>query len=424
MAIMLCGGMLHCVGTRCSGARYRLPRCARALSSGAGAGPSTSAAPARKPPRRVWPILAAGAATAAMAAWGYTAWERERGSVKPEVTRFGTLLLDHVHALPEQHDGKFSPNEAPTHRHLRISAAAPLDVPDEVRAPHPPMDPDSELKHRLSIYSYYVKEPSLQIERAYTPIGMLSRTEPTILDFVVKRYADGEMSRFLHRLRPGAQVAIRGPVPTWTLPAGKIPDEVVLIVGGTGVTTAHQLLTNVLDAPSLAQRTPPRFRVLYAAQTPDSLQLVPELLRLRDEHPDLVQLALWVEHIQQTSGTLNSVHTRSLPGTLRPVEETGSWGSWLRKSLGFAGSPRQWEFIPQSDAGAPPVAVTRGRIERDDVEHWVGRSGDTSRVLLVCGPDGFIEAVAGPKGRDQVSQGPLRGILAGLGYASEQVVKL
>lgn len=422
---MLCGGMLHRAGTRCSALRYHLLLSARSLSSGAGTAPSTSAAPARKPPRRVGPTLAAGAAAAALAVLGYTAWKGEQGSVNPEMTRFGTLLLDHVHALPGEHSAKFFSEETPTHRHLRVSAAAPLSVLDEVRAPHPPTDPDSELKHRISIYSYYVKEPSLQIERAYTPVGMLSRTEPTILDFVVKRYADGEMSRFLHKLLPGAQVALRGPVPTWTLPAGDIPDEVVLIVGGTGITTAHQLLTNVLDAPGLAQRVPPRFRVLYAAQTPDSLQLVPELLRLRDEHPDLVQLALWVESIRQTSGMLNSVHAQSLPGSLQPVEDARSWGSWVRKGLGISGSPRYWEFVPQDGVGGTPVAVTRGRIERDDVEHWVGRSGDgTSRILLVCGPDGFIEAVAGPKGRDQVSQGPLCGILAGLGYASEQVVKL
>ena len=58
-----------------------------------------------------------------------------------------------------------------------------------------------------------------------------------------------------------------------------------------------------------------------------------------------------------------------------------------------------------------------------DVATWIGRTG-ADRLVFVCGPNGFISAVAGPKDRDMVSQGPLGGMLAELGLRAEEVVKL
>jgi cytochrome-b5 reductase len=48
---------------------------------------------------------------------------------------------------------------------------------------------------------------------------------------------------------------------------------------------------------------------------------------------------------------------------------------------------------------------------------------ERNTAILVCGPDGFIASVAGPKGVDD-SQGRLGGILQKLGYAEDQIYKL
>lgn len=115
-----------------------------------------------------------------------------------------------------------------------------LEVPKSVLPPAFTGDPAAR-----PILSLYVKEPSLQIQRPYTVRLFLSRSIPSLssrgrlticqrgsrlqpltatsfdptgpaeLDLVVKRYPDGEMSRYIHRLRPGSELDIRGPSVTW-----------------------------------------------------------------------------------------------------------------------------------------------------------------------------------------------------------------
>lgn len=120
--------------------------------------------------------------------------------------------------LPRDGAAAFDARELAVHRLVQVQAQGDLPTP-----------PSDTLRSRLAIYSYYVKEPALQVERAYTPLAMLARGEASALTFLVKRYTDGEMSRYLHRLRPGASVSLRGPVPTWTLGDAPMPKEIVMV---------------------------------------------------------------------------------------------------------------------------------------------------------------------------------------------------
>ena len=51
---------------------------------------------------------------------------------------------------------------------------------------------------------------------------------PDEVQLLVKRYDSGEMSRWMHRLRVGDDVRVRGPVITWDYREGAL-DEVVLV---------------------------------------------------------------------------------------------------------------------------------------------------------------------------------------------------
>lgn len=68
----------------------------------------------------------------------------------------------------------------------------------------------------LSISSISIAQPHIQIERSYTPLQSPEQADfEGKLDLLVKRYADGEMGRYLHGLTVGEGVEVRGWIKSW-----------------------------------------------------------------------------------------------------------------------------------------------------------------------------------------------------------------
>lgn len=79
------------------------------------------------------------------------------------------------------------------------------------------------------ILSVHMKEPSLQIERPYTPLyvdGVCGPRGKEPIDFMIKKYPDGELGKYAHRLQAGEGVELRGPHVTWQ---DKQVDNLVLV---------------------------------------------------------------------------------------------------------------------------------------------------------------------------------------------------
>lgn len=72
------------------------------------------------------------------------------------------------------------------------------------------------------LQALYVQQPELQIQRAYTPLDVecFSQDGPAAshIRLLVKRYKDGEVSSYIHQLKAGDELFVRGPVRTCTLP--------------------------------------------------------------------------------------------------------------------------------------------------------------------------------------------------------------
>ncbi|KAK0541852.1 hypothetical protein OC845_006873, partial [Tilletia horrida] len=188
-----------------------------------------------------------------------------------------------------------------------------------IRAPVPATNSSSYSDlDSFRIESVYMKEPALQIERAYTPLrrpGNPAPLDPPIslanantapgetLELLIKRYPDGEISRYASTLRAGDVVELRGPNVTWSLErdhpglrgqardgSDLDPPTILMLVGGTGITTAHQLLHSLKgrrraalpagESESAPTPTLARVQTLYAARTPSSFLLLPELTAL------------------------------------------------------------------------------------------------------------------------------------------------
>jgi cytochrome-b5 reductase len=64
------------------------------------------------------------------------------------------------------------------------------------------------------IWSVFIKDDDIQVERPYTPLDGVD--EDGNMKFWIKRYDHGEVSRWLHSKKVGETIEIRGPLKTWT----------------------------------------------------------------------------------------------------------------------------------------------------------------------------------------------------------------
>ncbi|KAJ3365978.1 hypothetical protein GGF32_007478 [Allomyces javanicus] len=226
-------------------------------------------------------------------------------------------------------------------------------------------------------FFFNVKNTDLVVARSYTPvhIDVQNRT----MDLLVKRYKVGETSKWIHRRAVGDEIEVNGPLREWTLPApsevpalrdAKDPPTLAMIAGGTGVTPFIQILESALGH----------------SMSPDP----------------------------------TAAHTRP------PASDAAA--AWPCFSLVYAAPENDLLAKQQLDALAAKFPdrvsvhyVTSGRqaLTADALRDALPAPGQG--MVLVCGPDGLINHVAGRRGWD--SQGPLGGLLAQLGYRANEVYK-
>ncbi|KAI0296348.1 ferredoxin reductase-like C-terminal NADP-linked domain-containing protein [Multifurca ochricompacta] len=200
--------------------------------------------------------------------------------------------------------------------------------------------------------------------RAYTPISSPEHEGELVL--LIKKYENGVISKYVHeRLKPGDTLAIKGPIPKFPYKANEF-EHVALIGGGSGITPLYQLLSHALKDPT----NQTRFTLLYANVSEADILLRDELSVLEREHPDRLRV----------------VHTLD-----QPSSSTGWTGA-----VGYVSRELVKTHVPPADLG-------------DKIK------------VLVCGPPGQVNAVAGKK--DGPKQGQIGGILKELGYTEDQVFK-
>lgn len=247
------------------------------------------------------------------------------------------------------------------------------------------------------VWSVEVKQPQLQIARAYTPlppVKMMEESEGAWMNrsknlrFLIRQEPMGEVSGYIHGLSEGAKVEVRGPHPVVVLPSDV--REVVFLAGGTGIAPALQVayaLSRRAATGATSPSRPVRMSILWSSRT-------------RDDMGD------------NTGAEVGSFQDRyaSMTGQLQAIEGAS------RSSEGFRLSTRC--FIDEE----------KTFLDVKDIGSSLASSGgpDGHRLILVSGPDGFVSHVAGPKvlHNGVEAQGPLKGLLSRLNLAGWQVWKL
>ncbi|KAF9645440.1 cytochrome-b5 reductase [Thelephora ganbajun] len=198
--------------------------------------------------------------------------------------------------------------------------------------------------------------------RPYTPI---SRSDtPGELALLVKKYENGLASKYIHGLKPGDKLAIKGPIPKFPYKDNEF-EEVGMIAGGTGITPMYQILIHALTKPD--NKT--KFKLIFANTSEKDILLKEELDALKKKYPQ----------------------------TFDVVYIVGSAGPGWNGPVGYI-TP---ELIKQNIA--PPSLGNKVKV-------------------LVCGPPGQVKAISGQK-LNPTDQGPLAGTLRDLGFDETQVFK-
>ncbi|KAJ6520194.1 cytochrome-b5 reductase [Mycena sanguinolenta] len=194
--------------------------------------------------------------------------------------------------------------------------------------------------------------------RPYTPISAADNTGE--LAFLVKKYETGVMSKYIHTLKPGDSLKVKGPISKFPYKENEF-DEVALIGGGSGITPLYQVLTHALSSPANTTK----FKLLFSNVTEEDILMREDLDALAKKHPKHLELVYLLD---------------------KPKE-------------GWPGP--------------------KGYISADVIKKYVAPATAERTMVMICGPPGQVAAIAGKKAGFQ--QGEIGGVLKELGYTADQV---
>jgi ferredoxin-NADP reductase len=265
---------------------------------------------------------------------------------------------------------------------------------------------------KRSVWSVQIKQPQLQIARAYTPLPPTSDShrkghdEPADIRLLIRLEQGGEVSTYLHRLPEESTIELRGPNTELELPVDI--KEIIFLAGGTGIAPAMQV------AQALGRRTGSKLHILWANRRRDEC-----IGGVSDDKADMLQQNRkgWWQSLLGSSEPeqepLVDNHTRQSKGAI--VQELDALKE--RGKVATRGLSVQY-YVDEEKTFIQPADLAR-RITRTPEEKG-------SRVIMVSGPDGFIEHWAGRKQwvGGQETQGPLGGVLGKMDLGDWKVFKV
>ena len=230
-----------------------------------------------------------------------------------------------------------------------------------------------------------VKQPQLQIARSYTPLPPREGDDASNLRFLIRKEPNGEVSGYLHRLQVGGIVELRGP--RTEIDLSNNVNKVVFLAGGTGIAPALQL-AHILFERKGKDEDRPDIHIVWANRrredcvgggsvkvTLDSNYIVQELEGLRQKYPEYIKVDYLVD------------------------EEKA--------------------FLDQKK-------ISQLTKVSSEVKYGPRHERIDSRLLILSGPEGFINYFAGPKRWEggKEGQGEIGGVIGAMRLRDWKVWKL
>ncbi|KAI0515456.1 Sucrase/ferredoxin-like-domain-containing protein [Xylaria bambusicola] len=325
------------------------------------------------------------------------------------------------------------------------------------------------------LWSVEIKQPQLQIARHYTPLPplpALAGSEPdeqADLRFLIRRMDGGEMSNYLSRQSVGDTLWLRGPHLGFDVlrrlgnDSGATkgdavgPRRIVFLAGGTGVAPALQIAHKVLDGTDYndGEKSRPHISILWAnrwgadtlGREQSSIQGKPsnwfrfwgvnsssnpkptqekatedlecslalQIRELKRRHPSHFDISYFVDNEGSfiEARDIKAALASTAPSTVLgarvsssscKIDRSCAWHS--QKAVELLPNDNDFERSSSSDFACMCAYTPEPKIKSTGLSPGVNLVG-------ISGPDGFIEAYAGPKrwhdGNEM--QGTIRGLL-------------
>jgi len=65
-------------------------------------------------------------------------------------------------------------------------------------------------------------------------------------DLVVKKYENGKISSYIHALKVGDGIEVKGPIPKLKMESN-MKEHITMLAGGTGITPMYQVARRILE---------------------------------------------------------------------------------------------------------------------------------------------------------------------------------
>ena len=308
---------------------------------------------------------------------------------------------------------------SPTAFILTVSPPSPSSL---LRAPvqH---DLFADIWARGTTWSVEIKQPQLQVARDYTPLPPPpaggEQGSGNSLRFLIRKYDGGEVSSYLSRLGVGDEVELRGPRYGFDVRrrlGGGGAERVVFLAGGTGIAPALQVVRAVVEEN--CKSGGPRVDILWANRRRADCPACPGLGHPSGELGE-GEAGPVVEQLAEVQ--------RRFPGRVSvrcAVDEEGAFvqmGALAGLVVPHTGrgdgkdeAGNCWLHSQDAVAWRPATDVETEEMKKEEGGQCQCRGG--KNLLFVSGPDGFVEAYAGPKrwANGMELQGPVGGVLGKL----------
>ncbi|KAL5337078.1 hypothetical protein BJX70DRAFT_253296 [Aspergillus crustosus] len=263
---------------------------------------------------------------------------------------------------------------------------------------------------KTGVWSVMFKQPQLQIGRDYTPLPPTSPGgDDEGLRFFIRKDPFGEVSRYLHSLKVGAPIEVRGPKIECEVPSDT--GSILFIAGGTGIAPALQAGHTLLRRTNQTDR--PRIHILWATRQRDDCR------GGQDKSTDTAgeTTASWLPRLFRS--------TKQVPGPVingphHSTEKSFIVGEIEALRLHYPGQVTVEYFVDEEN-----TFITKKSVF-EVTNSIASNSSDKHNLIFVSGPEGFISYMAGPKlwAQGKEHQGPLQGVIKELGLHDWSVWKL